>query len=74
MVFTTGGLFKVVIESWPTTKFRSCIYIYISIYMTILLYYIYIYIMPNLTNQGIVQYWPKSALLMKKGDHFNFTT
>ena len=38
--------------------------------MTILLYYIYIYIMPNLTNQGIVQYWPKSALPMKKGDHF----
>ena len=30
--------------------------------------------MPNLKNQGIVQYWPKSALLMKKGDHFNFTT
>ena len=29
--------------------------------------------MPSLKNQGIHRYWPKSALLMKKGEHFKFT-
>ena len=58
----------------------SCVYIC----MTILLYYIYIYIiyiyiyvyilyiLPNLKNQGIIQYWPKSALLMKERGPFQF--
>ena len=26
--------------------------------------------MPSLKNQGIARYWSKSALLMKKGEHF----
>ena len=30
--------------------------------------------MPSLKNQGIARYWSKSARLMKKGEHFNFTT